>query len=223
MSIMDRIRRLTKANVHDALDKMEDPEKMLKHKIRELEEASKTARQALANFAVSFKKMEKEQEQMKRLKAEWQLKAESSLKIGDEEMARKCLAEKLKAEERINNLDPSIIQSKKTYAQLKDNLAILQDQLRIAKVRAAELQSRKHAAAAQQAFGTSFDKVTASSVDDADFAKMEEEVLETESEVEIDREVRGDLTKADIAIEKQSQELKVDAELDALKKSMKKK
>jgi len=52
---------------------------------------------------------------------------------------------------------------------------------------------------------------------------MEDEVLETESEVEIDREVRGDLTKADMEIEKQSQELKVDAELDALKKSMKKK
>jgi phage shock protein A len=220
MSILDRIRRITRANVNDALDHMEDPEKMLKHKIRELEDATQTARQALANYAVSFKKMEKEQEQMKRLLAEWQQKAEASLKLGDEAMARKALAEKLKCTERIATLEPSIEQSRKTYGELKDNLAILQDQLRVAKLKASELQSRKHAAAAQQAFGASFDKVTASSVEDGDFAKMEDRVLQAESEVEIDREVRGDLSRTEAEVEKKSQELKVDAELEALKKSM---
>jgi len=220
MSIFDRIRRITSANMNDALDRMEDPEKMLKHKIRDLEETTKMAKQALANFAVSFKKMEKEQEQMKRLLAEWQQKAESSLTLGDEDMARKALAEKLKCTERIATLEPSIAQSRKTYGDLKDNLAVIQDQLRMAKLRATELQSRKHAAAAQQAFGSSFDKVTAGGVDDADFSKMEENVLQAESEVEIDREVRGDLSRTEAEVEKKSQEIRVDAELAALKKSM---
>jgi len=135
MSILDRIRRIASANVNDALDRMEDPEKMLKRKIRDLEETTKTAKQALANFAVSFKKMEKEQEQMKRLLAEWQQKAGSSLALGDEDMARKALAEKLKCTERIAALEPSIAQSRKTYGDLKDNLAVIQDQLRMAKLR----------------------------------------------------------------------------------------
>jgi phosphate transport system protein len=39
-------------------------------------------------------------------------------------------------------------------------------------------------------------------------------------EVEIDREVRGDLAATEAAVEKQSQALRVDAELDALKKSL---
>ena len=220
MSILDRIRRITSANMNDALDRMEDPEKMLKHKIRDLEETTKMAKQALANFAVSFKKMEKEQEQMKRLLAEWQQRAESSLALGDEDMARKALAEKLKCTERIATLEPSIAQSRKTYGELKDNLAVIQDQLRMAKLRATELQSRKQAATAQQAFGSSFDKVTAGGVDDADFSKMEENVLQAESEVEIDREVRGDLSRTEAEVEKKSQEIKIDAELAALKKSM---
>jgi len=220
MSIFDRIRRITHANVNDALDRMEDPEKMLKHKIRELDEATKNARLSLANYAVSFKKMEKEQEQMKRLQDEWKAKAGSSIKLGDEAMARRALAEKLKCTERIAALEPSIAQSRKTYNDLKDNLGVLQDQLRIAKHKAAELQSRKQAAAAQQAFGSTFDKISSGAVEDADFVKMEDNVLQAESEVEIDREVRGDLSRTEAEIEKQSQQIRVDAELEELKKSM---
>ena len=49
---------------------------------------------------------------------------------------------------------------------------------------------------------------------------LEEKVLQAESEVEIDREIRGEMQEPDAELEKKSQDLKIDAELDALKKQM---
>lgn len=221
MSIIDRIKRITKANVNELLDSAEAPEKMLKQKIRDLEDTIKEAKEAAATFAVSYKKMEKQQEQSKRLKVEWQQKAEKAVQSGDDEMAKKALGEKLASEERVNNMEQSVIKSKMTYDELKSSLCTLQDLLNDAKLKLSELQSRKKAAAAQKAFGTKFDNVTDSSVDCSDFAKMEEDVLQAESEVEIDCDLRGDSGDVEKEIEKKSKELQVDAELEALKNKMK--
>ena len=222
MNIFERMRRIAEASIHDSLDKAESPEKMLKQKVRELEDAIKEAKDALASFAVSFKKTEKEQEQLKRLKAEWEHKAEASLAVGDEAMARNALSEKLKADERIRSLEPSINKSKETYAQLREGLVTFQDQLREAKLQLTELQSRKRAAEAQKLFGDNLEK-GGSSVDSAEFSKMEEDVLKTESEAEISGELRGDSLLSDADIEKKTRELQVDSELDALRSKLKKK
>ena len=220
MSLGNRLRRLVQANINEGLEKMENPGKLLKQKIRELEAAADSAKQAVTKFAVTVIKMEKEQEQLKRLKAEWQQKAESSVKTGDEDMARRALLEKVKAEERINDLSPSVTESRKTYDELKNNLLRLQDQLKTAKLKLAELETRQEAAKARKAFGNHFDKASGTSVDDVDFTKMEERVLEAEAAVEIDQEIRNEMAGIDETLEKKSQELRVDSELEALKKQL---
>jgi phage shock protein A len=221
MSIADRLRRLVKANINEGLDKIENPEKLLKQRIRELGDSVSSAKQAVTKFAVSVVKVEKEQEQLKRLKAEWLQKAESSLKIGDEDMARRALSEKVKVEERIQELEPSAAESRKIYDDLKKNLQQLNDRLRSSKLKLAELQSRQEAAKARKAFGEHFDNTSGSSVSDDDFAKMEEKVLHAEAEVDIDREVRNEMLGIDETLEQKSQELRVDSELEALKKQIK--
>ncbi len=221
MSIGDRLRRLIKANLNEGLDKIENPEKLLKQRIRELDESVKSSKQAVTKFAVTVVKMEKEQDQLKRLKAEWLQKAESSIKIGDDDMARKALSEKVKVEERINDLEPSVSESRKTCDDLKANLQKLNDQLKTAKLKLAELQSRQEAANARKSFGNHFDKASETSVDNDDFARMEEKVLEAEAEVDIDNEIRNEMAGIDESLEKKSKELRVDSELEALKKQMK--
>lgn len=223
MSLIERLRRIAEANINELLDKAESPEKMLKQKIRELENAIKDAKSALADFAVAFKKMEKEQDQLKRLSAEWEQKAASAVKIDDEDMAKRALGEKVKAEERAQSLEPSVKDSKSRYEELKGSLVTLQDQLSTAKLKLSELKSRKQTADAQKTFGATLDKAESSVLGDDEFSKMEESVLRAESEAEIDHEIRGDRPLDEASLEKKSRELQVEAELDALKKKMKKK
>lgn len=220
MTLIERVKRMFTAGVHDALDRVEDPGKLIKQRVRELEDANREARASLADFSVSVKKLEKEQEQLKRLAAEWQLKAEQAVKVGDEDSARKALEERLKSDERCSALAPSLKEAQSSYLKLKEQFAVLQDQLRVAKLKAAELQSRQHAAEAQKTFGSHFDKATGAA-GDPDFDKMESKVIQQESELEIDRDVRSDLATVERTLDRQERDLKVAAELEALKRQKK--
>ena len=218
MSILERFKRLAKANIHDALDRMESPEKNLKQRIRELEEAVKDAKASAASFAASLKKSEKEQDQLKRLKAEWENKAGQAVKLNDENAARKALEAKLKLNERLVEIEPQVARSSETYQQLRGSIEKLGQQLSDAKLRMAELVSRQHAASAQKNFSERLDKASALSSENEEFQKMEEQVFRREAEAEIEQEARGDLRGIEDQISRQSQQLQVDAELAELKK-----
>jgi phage shock protein A len=220
MSIIDRIRRIAQANINSLLDKADTPEMVLQDKIAELEKTISEAKEALAAFAISQKRLEMEQSKSERAVTEWNKKAELELKGGKEAAARNALVYRIRSRERADRLGGMLDQSRKTFDELKENLVVLNDQLRAAKISLSELQSRKKAAEAQKVFGGKLDKAMAVSGRDLNFSPFEEEVLQAEMEVEIDREVRGDMASIDKEIELQEVDSKVDAELEALKKKL---
>jgi phage shock protein A len=220
MSIIDRIRRIAQANIHNLLDKVDTPEMALQDKIGELEKTISEAKEALAAFAVSQKRLEMEQANSERAVTDWAQKAESELKSGKENAARNALVYRIRSRERADRLSGMLDQSRRTYAELKENLVVLSDQLKAAKISLSELQSRKKAAEAQKAFGGKLDKAMAVSGRDLNFTPFEEEVLQAEVEVEIDREVRADMASIDKEIEQKELDSMVDAELEALKKKL---
>ena len=220
MSIIDRIRRIAQANIHSLLDKADTPEMVLREKIEELEQTIGDAKEALASYAVSRKRLEMEQVQSERAIAEWMQKAEAELKNGKESAARNALTLRIRSRERAERLGKMIEQSGRIYEELKENLIVLNDHLRAARLSLSELQTRNRAAQAQKAFGGMLDKAMTVSGRDINFSPFEEEVLQKEMEVEIDREVRGDMAAIDREIEQKAVEAIVDSELDALKKKL---
>lgn len=219
MSIFERIRRITLANINSLLDKAEDPETMLTQKITELEETVQEAKEALAGFSVSFRRSENEFNALRQKRDEWKEHAVHALKNNDEAQATKALQEKVKIEQRLERLEPSLRESRHTFEQLKEQLTRLHDQLNAARNKMAELKSRQRSAAAQQAFGRSVDQMAASGVRGDEFNQMEDQVAQTESLVEIEREMRGDiLTEQDM--EAMTRDMKVSNELEALKKEL---
>jgi len=218
MSIFDRVRMLVKSSVHDALDRVEDPGRILRQRVRELDATVNEARQALADFAVPLKKLEKEEEQLKRLRDEWGHKSLQALKGGDEDTARLGLGEKQKVESRLETLVPSLEKSRKTYAEMRDALVSLQDQLRDAKLKQTELESRDKSAAAQRTFSEKLQKAGGGAAGN-EFDRMEDKVLNAEAMVEIQREVDRDLPGA-AALERKTKSLSVEAELAAMKKQL---
>jgi len=219
MSIFDRIQRIAKANINWLLDKVELPEQELESKIKELEETLQEGRESAASYGATFRRLERELEDLRSQQQNLTNEAEQALKATDENVARKLLTEKVKLSERIAQITPGVEQGRKTFEMLKDNMIKLQDQLKAAKVKLGDLKARKRAAEAQKAFDQQLSKTTALGSDGLAFDRLEDEVLQTEAEVEIRQEIQsGEMSNMELA--ERSRDLQVEAELQAMKERL---
>jgi phage shock protein A len=216
MSIFDRIRRIAKANMNLLLDKVEVAEQELESKIKELEETIQEGRESAASYGATFKRLEREAEQLSQQQQELTCQAEQALGAGDEDTARRALAEKIKLSERIAQITPGIEQGRRTFEMLRDNIIKLQEQWKAAKLKLQDLKSRKKVAEAQKVFEEHLGKTMAVSGSGVAFDRLEDEVLQAEAEVEIRQEIHGD-TLSDMELAERSRSLQVDAELEAMK------
>lgn len=219
MAILERIRRIARGNITQWLNQVETPESEVSAKISELEEASVEAKNALAGFAVTYKRLEKQVQDLRSSQAELEGRALQALQAATPEgegAARRLLAEKLRVEERIRSLEPVLVSRRETYDELKENLVEIHDQLNQARARLMDLRARKRAAEAEGSMGRQLDRVTPA--EGLGFDRLEEEVLTAEARVEIDRELRGDVRAADDS--RALREARVDAELAALKQKL---
>ena len=216
MSILDRMRRITKANINWLLDKVEPAEQELESKIKELEETVLEGRESAASYGATFKRMQRELEQLKQRQNDLKAEAERALKAGDEGTARKALTERVRLAERISQIQPGVEHGSKTYEILRDNIVKLQEQLKAAKLKLQDLRARKRVAEAQNAFEQQLGKTVAVGDEGVAFDRLEDEVLQTEAEVEIRQEIHSDAL-TDIQLAERSRDLQVEAELEAMK------
>jgi len=219
MSIIDRIRRIAESNINHLLDRADSPEAALTERVQELETTIEEAKSALAGFAVTHKRLEKDIASLQQTSSEWHQKATEAVKRGDDETARRALGERAKVNDRLARLTPSLEGSASTYSDLKDSLVRLQDQLQAAQSKLRELKSRQRAAKAQKAFGSKLDTMGSAEAG-THFDRFEDEVVEAEASAEIDRELRAQTSSLDGRLQKQEQASRVDADLDALKREL---
>lgn len=216
MSILDRMRRIAKSNIDWLLDKVEPAEQELESKIKELEETVQEGRESAASYGATFKRLQRELEQLERQQGDLKARAETALKAGDEGTARRALVEKVKLAERISQIQPGVEHGGKTYDVLRENIVRLQEQLRAAKVKLQDLRARKRVAEAQNAFEQQLGKTVAAGGTGIGFDRLEDEVLQAEAEVEIRQEIHGDAL-TDVELAARSRDLQVEAELQAMK------
>jgi phage shock protein A len=210
------MRRITKANITWLLDKVEPAEQELESKIKELEETVQEGRESAASYGATFKRMQRELDQLKGRQSDLKAEAERALKAGDEGTARKALTEKVKLSERISQIQPGVEHGSKTYEMLRDNIVKLQEQLKASKLKLQDLRARQRVAEAQNAFEQHLDKTVAVGGEGVAFDRLEDEVMQTEAEVEIRQEIHSDaLTDRQLA--ERSRDLQVEAELEAMK------
>ena len=91
MGIFRRVNDIISANLNDLVDKFEDPEKMLKQAIREMEESIEEATAAAAKAIASERLLEKETAQHELQSVRWHERAERAVKAGDDELDRKSV------------------------------------------------------------------------------------------------------------------------------------
>ena len=130
MGSFSRLRYVIAANVNSLLEKAEDPEKLLKALIRDMEDASEDARLASADLLAEQTHLKRLQERYEREKEEWTARAQKSVETNRDDLARTALKAKSEIEQALHaaadeskSLDARVTQLEFDMAQLKTKLA----------------------------------------------------------------------------------------------------
>jgi len=218
MGIFSRISDIFKSNVNDALDNAEDPEKMLKQMVLEMEESVNKATLAVANAIANEKGLERKMQKERGLAADWQQKAMQALQAGREDLAKAALEKKAVADKNANDLTPIYEQARSTSVKMREQLDALKHKLDEARSRQSTLIARSQAAKAQKQIAQSFSGVGSDAF--SKFDKYEGKIEKIESEAVAFEQLAGENTSLDQEFKKLSSSSQVDADLLALKKEM---
>jgi phage shock protein A len=146
MSIFSRTRDIVAANFSDLLDKAEDPAKMIRMIILEMEETLVEVRAGAARTIADQKEMRRQIARLGKLQESWTEKAELALSKGREDLAHGALTEKQKAAEMADSLSAEIEALDDAMRASEADIAKLQGKLREARMRQSATQSRLESA-----------------------------------------------------------------------------
>lgn len=216
MAIFERLGDLLKANINDMLDKAEDPEKMVKQIIIDMEAQVNSATQALGAAMGSEKQALKQLETAKASSQDWNNKAKLALQSGNEELAKKALAQKASVDRNIVTFQASYDSMSMQTAQLKDQVSELKSKLEEARMKQNMLIARSKMADAQKGVSQSLSSTSSTSAF-SKLDKMEEKVNAKEAEAQAFTEMAGENNSLENEFEAMEKNAAVDDELAKLK------
>jgi phage shock protein A len=186
MGLFDRISDIISANLNDMAEQFEDPEKMLKQAVREMEESIVDARNQTAKAMASEKLVERELANNEKESANWKNRAEQAVRAGDDELARKALQRKQEHDKLAVALRDQLAAARDASQTLRHQFEAMQAKLAEAKRTLATLSARQRAADVRKRIHTQvIDEELG--FDDGAFAKFDrlrERVAQTEAEAE---------------------------------------
>jgi len=135
MGIFSRISDIVNSNLNAILDKAEDPEKMVRLIIQEMEEALVEVRSTSARAIADRKEVIRRQGWLSGEAGEWERKAEIAIGKGRDDLARGALLERNKAQEAVELLNRDLEILDDTLAKLGSDITALQAKIKDAKAR----------------------------------------------------------------------------------------
>jgi phage shock protein A len=214
MGIFSRMTDIINANLNAMLDKAEDPEKMVRLIIQEMEDTLVEVRSTSVRTLARKKELQRHIDHMRAEVAEWQRKAELALSKDREDLARAALAAKQRAAD-------NIVDHEKELRHIEGEILKLDDDTGKLKAKLADAKQRQKAIILRAASADSRLKVKRTIHD----GRMEEAMVKFEKyEAKIDG-LEAQLESYDLgqarSLKEQFAELeqgeKLDAELEALK------
>ncbi|MFL6751225.1 MAG: phage shock protein PspA [Sphingomicrobium sp.] len=215
--IFTRTRDIIAANMTELLDRSEDPARMIRMIINEMEETLVEVRATAARSIADIKEMRRACNRLDDLQHGWTEKAELALEKGREDLARAALGEKQKAAEMAESLHAEVAQIEQVLRGYEADIARLQTKLAEARARQNAIASRfesamtrartselLHGSRTEEAFAK-FELLERR----ADFAEGRADALALAGPKSLEEEI-AELRAADT----------VDAELDAMKAAL---
>ncbi|MEZ5560198.1 MAG: phage shock protein PspA [Pseudomonadales bacterium] len=216
MGIFSRITDIVNSNINALLDKAEDPEKMVRLIIQEMEETLVEVRSTSARAIADRKELLRKQDWLHKEAGEWERKAEVAIGKGRDDLAKGALVERNKSREAADSLSQDLSVLDDTLEKLNGDIAALQAKIKDAKARQNAIILRGQAA--QTRLGVRR-QLSDHNIDDAmqRFENYERKMDDLEGQIE--SYDMGQRTLADEIADLETDE-EIDQELAALKARM---
>lgn len=219
MGIFSRLSDIVNSNINAMLDKAEDPEKLIRMVIQEMEETLVEVRTTTARIIADKKELVRRNKRLDKQAEDWENKAELAINKGREDLAKAALLEKTAVNEVISLVQEDMSKLDSALEQLSLEIEQLQSKLNEARARQKAILMRHDATSSRHSVNA---KLYDGSVDNAinKFEHYERKIEHMESEIEA-YEMTGKNVEAEFsALEKEG---KIEEELESLKAKLEKK
>ena len=222
MGIFSRLTDIVNANINSLLDHAEDPEKMVRLMIQEMEDTLVEVRSAAVRTITEKKEIQRRLEQLAAAEADWSEKAEFAISKGRDDLAKGALLAKRKLAETVKQMEGEQKAVEEALARHDEDLSRLQAKLAEAKAKEKALTIRMATAKKRVQMRQSY---ADGRVDDAlaRFEALHRRIDELEGRAEVFDMGKGGQGKS---LEQEFATLEaetgLDAELDALKQRLNK-
>ena len=219
MAIFERMSDLVRSNINDLIDKAENPEKMVKQIIIDMEDQLRKSTQSLGTAMGSLNQVKKQLENAQEQSANWQGKAKTCLEQGNEDLARQALENKVKQDNMVAQYQEMVTSMETQVNEIKNQVDILKQKLEEARSKQAMLVARSQMADAKSQMAKTLGNMDSKSAF-AKMDKMEKKIEQKESQADAFAEVSGVLESESDPFAQMDKENSINAELEKLKKEM---
>ena len=142
MGIFTRFRDIISSNINSMLDRAEDPEKLIKLMIREMEDTLVELKASCAGVMASMKKTRRQLDEVQTRAKYWEDRASLAVRKGRDELAREALLEKRRYGERAGSLEEELSEHSLLVDQYQEDIGQLEGKLGSAREKQRMLQQR---------------------------------------------------------------------------------
>jgi phage shock protein A len=219
MGIFSRLSDIINANINSLLDKAEDPEKMIRMVIQEMEETLVEVRSTTAKIIADKKELTRRNEKLARQADDWQQKAELALNKNREDLAKAALIEKASVNEVIELVGQDMHKLDDSLNKLTSEIEQLQAKLNDARARQKAILMRHSATQSRKTVNA---RLHSNAIDTAinRFEHYERKIEVMESEIEANDIGNQGIAAQFEALEKEG---RIEQELAEMKSRMEKK
>ncbi|RLC20811.1 MAG: phage shock protein A [Deltaproteobacteria bacterium] len=215
-----RITDIISANIGHLVDRVEDPERMIRQVILEMDDHIRRAEAGVLDAITSEKQLAHELEEHRHQSEKWREKAEAALTAGNENLARAALVRKKEHDGTAKNLEGPWETAVDTSKKLKAQLRQLENKLAEARHKRSALIARHRAAEATQHIHKT-QKHFQKGLDTGDtFIRMEDRVVEIEARTEAVAELYDESSDLEREIDKLAMDAEVDQEMAELREKV---
>lgn len=219
MAIFERISDLVRSNINDLIDKAENPEKMVKQIIIDMEDQLRKATQGLGTAMGSLNQVKKQLENAQEQSNVWQEKARACLSQGNEELAKQALENKVKQDKMVAQYKEMTDSMETQVNEIKSQIDVLKQKLEEARSKQAMLTARSQMADAKSQMAKTLGNMDSKSAF-AKMEKMEQKIEQKEAQANAFSEISGVQESENDPFAKMDRENSVNEELEKLKREM---
>lgn len=218
--LFKRVKTVVNSELHHLIDKAEDPIKMVDQFLREMEKDLRDVEIAATKVIAEEKLLQKKVEEAEELVDTREQQAMVTLRVGNENLARRALEDKARIEEDIQELKALHENTANSAAELKDHFKQMKAEYQEMERKKSTLITRATTAQAKTKVNRTLSSINGEGSQKG-FDRMEKKVLQFEAEAETSVDFRESNQSLDSELNELKLKNRIDEEIEVLRQKVK--